>query len=410
MRRDVARGALDGQSDSGRYAFSRDGRPATDGGVEGNRVRILIVEQGSSRGALAAVRALAAAGWEVAVGSPAGRGLASSSRHCVRRHTVPAAHIDVAAFLDGVRDAVRTGGYGLVFGAGEAEVLALSEHRGAIPATVPHAAHRHVTRALDKDALDGLAAAVGLAVPRRLDVDTLPPDPVPYVVKAAVHARTGVAGAPPRIDTLRVVGPDAARRRCDDIRAVGGTPQVQEYVHGRLVAYTAVTSADGGRVVGDSMQEASRLWPAGAGASCRARTVAVDDDWAGRCAALLRRLRWFGLAELQFLVPADGRPRLIDLNGRFYGSMALAVAAGANLPHAWAALAAGREVAPVRARPGVRYQWLHGDVRRAVAEPWPQRGRELLTALAGAAGAVHSVGSTRDPRPGLALLGGALRR
>jgi hypothetical protein len=118
---------------------------------------------------------------------------------------------------------------------------------------------------------------------------------------------------------------------------------------------------------------------------------------------------WFGLAELQFLAPVDSPPRVIDLNGRFYGSLALAVAAGANLPHTWAALATGRDARPVRARAGVRYQWLHGDLRLAAACPWPQKGRELLSTLAGAAGAVHSVGRTRDPRPGLTLLGSLTR-
>ncbi len=88
------------------------------------------------------------------------------------------------------------------------------------------------------------------------------------------------------------------------------------------------------------------------GASCRAVTVPVDPDLSARAAALFRVLGWFGLAELQFLVPAAGPARLIDLNGRFYGSLALAVRAGANLPASWAALATGRDVKPATAGAG----------------------------------------------------------
>jgi predicted ATP-grasp superfamily ATP-dependent carboligase len=209
-----------------------------------------------------------------------------------------------------------------------------------------------------------------------------------------------VAGAPPRIDSTLVVGADAVRRRVAEIRAVGGDPQVQAFHEGPLVAYAAVAGPDG-RVVADAMQAASRIWPPHAGASCRARTVPVDEEVAARAARLFGALGWTGLAELQFVVPPDGVPRLIDLNGRFYGSLALAVAAGANLPATWAALATGRAVAPSRARAGVRYQWLDGDLRRARRE---RSAPDLLTTLGAGFGAVHSIFSASDPAPALAHL------
>ncbi|MEV4291462.1 ATP-grasp domain-containing protein [Nonomuraea bangladeshensis] len=391
-------------------------------------MRALIVETGFSRGALAAVRALAAAGWEVGVGAPAGAGLASSSRYRRRRHLVPAAHEDRDAFLAAVRRAVRDHGYDVVFGAGEAEVLALSLLRDQVGAIVPHAGHRQVVRAIDKQELSEAAESVGILTSRALDpsaLDPSAPDPSapdpsalnpsapdpsalagerpPLVVKSRLHAHPERPGAPPRIDTLVVPGPEAARRRVDEVRRLGGEPRVEEFHEGRLMAYAAVTAV-GGRVVCDCMQVASRIWPPGAGASCRAETVRVDPAISDRAARLLAALGWFGLAQLQFVVPEDGRPRLIDLNGRFYGSMALATAAGANLPAAWAALAVGHDVPPTRARPGVRYQWLEGDLRRAAVE----RRRGLLLDLAGtlrfAAGAVHSTLSLRDPAPALARI------
>ncbi|MGW2149709.1 ATP-grasp domain-containing protein [Nonomuraea bangladeshensis] len=396
-------------------------------------MRALIVETGFSRGALAAVRSLAAAGWEVGVGAPAGAGLASSSRYRRRRHLVPAAHEDRDAFLAAVRRAVRDHGYDVVFGAGEAEVLALSLLRDQVGAIVPHAGHRQVVRAIDKQELSEAAESVGILTARALDPSTLAsstldpsaPDPSalapsaldpsalapsalagerpPLVVKSRLHAHPERPGAPPRIDTLVVPGPEAARRRVDEVRRLGGEPRVEEFHEGRLMAYAAVTAV-GGRVVCDCMQVASRIWPPRAGASCRAETVRVDPPISDRAARLLAALGWFGLAQLQFVVPEDGRPRLIDLNGRFYGSMALATAAGANLPAAWAALAVGHDVPPTRARPGVRYQWLEGDLRRAAVE----RRRGLLLDLAGtlrfAAGAVHSTLSLRDPAPALARI------
>jgi predicted ATP-grasp superfamily ATP-dependent carboligase len=366
-------------------------------------VRALVVEQGYSRGALAAVRALAQAGWRVGVGTPDGRGLAAASRSCARRHQVPAAHADQPGFLAAVARAVAEGGYEVVFGAGEAEVLTLSEHRHAVPAVVPHADHQSVLNALDKAQLAEAAVAAGFAAPRTLEPGALTDEALPVVVKARLHARPGQAGAPPRIDTNVVVGATATRRRVAQIAALGGEAEVQEYLDGRLMAYAAVVDPDG-RVVAQSMQVASRIWPPGAGASCRAVSVPVPPELAGRAAALLAALGWFGLAELQFLVPADGIARLIDLNGRYYGSLALAVAAGANHPAAWAALATGRQAAPATAAAGVRYSWWEGDLRRAVRERRGGLVRDLLGTVAAGTGAVHSVGRWRDPAPALAQL------
>jgi predicted ATP-grasp superfamily ATP-dependent carboligase len=378
------------------------------GETTGVMVRALVVEQGFSRGALAAVRALAQAGWQVGVGAPDARGLASASRACARRHAVPAAHQDQPAFLAAVARAVREGGYEVVFGAGEAEVLTLSEHRNSVPAVVPHADHQAVLDALDKVRLAEAAVTAGLRVPRTLDPASLSDEALPVVVKARMHARPGQAGAPPRIDTNVVHGATAARRRVRQIAELGGEAEVQEFLDGHLMAYAAVTTAGGRQVAAQSMQVASRVWPLGAGASCRAVSVPVDPALAERAGALLAALGWFGLAELQFLVPADGIPRLIDLNGRFYGSLALAVGAGANLPATWAALATGRWAAPAGAEPvtaaaGVRYSWWQGDLRRAVVERRGGMARDLAGSLYAGLGAVHSIGRWRDPAPALAL-------
>jgi predicted ATP-grasp superfamily ATP-dependent carboligase len=371
----------------------------------GQRVRALVVEQGWSRGALAAVRALAAAGWTVGVAAPDRRGLAGWSRRRTQGHLIRPLQPSVDAFVDSVAAAVRAGGYDVVFGAGEAELLALSAARDALGAVFPHAPHAAVLRAVDKGELTRAAAAVGIAVPDEIDVEAIPDESTPVVVKARLHARPDLPGAPPRIDSTVVVGRSAVRRRVAEIRAVGGDPQVQVFHTGALTAYAAVRGRSGEGVVAECWQRAARIWPPDAGASCRAQTITVDEALTGRAEALLDELDWFGLAELQFLVGADGVPRLIDLNGRFYGSLSLAVAAGANLPAVWADLAVGRRPPTrVRATPGVRYQWGTGDLRRAARERRGGLLRDLGSTVAYGIGAQHSVFSAADPGPALARL------
>lgn len=369
-------------------------------------MRALIAEQGASRGAVAAVRALGRDGWHVGVAAPGAGGLAAASRWCAARHDVPAAHRDADRFVAGIAAAVVEGGYEVVFGAGEAEVMALSLHRDRLSAAVPYAEHDVVQRALDKSTLEEFARDVGILLPRTVGpADVAVEQPV--VVKARRHAAVDRPGAPPRIDTNVVFGPDAARRRLQQLADLGADPFLQEYLDGHLLAYAVVTDRQGD-VVADSMQVASRIWPPYAGASCRAQTIAVDPDVAARCRDLLAALGWFGLAELQFVVPAGGGPRLIDFNGRFYGSMALAAAAGANLPAVWARLATDRRVGRTTARGGVRYQWLEGDVRRAWVERQPSVVADVAATVLSGLRAHHSLLGA-DWRPAAVRVGQVMR-
>jgi predicted ATP-grasp superfamily ATP-dependent carboligase len=131
----------------------------------------------------------------------------------------------------------------------------------------------------------------------------------------------------------------------------------------------------------------------------RAETVTIDRVLEEKVTALLTDLAWFGIAQVQFQQPPRGEPVLIDLNGRFYGSMALAIAAGVDLPAMWADLALGRPVQPVPAKIGVRYHSLEPDLRR-----------RSMGSLPYAVGAAHGLWDLSDPRPALEHAGRLVRR
>jgi len=99
---------------------------------------------------------------------------------------------------------------------------------------------------------------------------------------------------------------------------------------------------------------------------------------------------------------------LLDLNPRVYGSMPLAVAAGANLPGIYSDLLRGSDepAPPIRARPGVRFRWIEGDVRHLA---WAVRRREMtmgqaVEALRPRRRTAHSTESLGDPLPMLVRL------
>jgi hypothetical protein len=83
---------------------------------------------------------------------------------------------------------------------------------------------------------------------------------------------------------------------------------------------------------------------------------------------LLDALHWHGAAMVEFKRRPDGRFVFIEVNGRLWGSLALAVAAGATFPRWLAALAHDEPLAPSAPfRAGVRARWLVGDARHLAA-------------------------------------------
>jgi predicted ATP-grasp superfamily ATP-dependent carboligase len=367
--------------------------------------RILIVEDGLGPHPLAAARSFGERGWTVGIGSPMPGGRAASSRWVTKWHRVPPAEVDAEAFVAATTAAVASGSYDLVFGADDVEVLALSAARDALGAGFPYPAHQVVLRIIDKLELTRAAELAGLATPWTVDADAaladLPGLPFPVVVKARLHWTPGQRDVPARLDRVMCTSPAQVSTAIATMRAAGGRPIVQEQVMGGLMALSLLMDQRG-RCQASLQQVAERISPYWHN-SVRAVTVPVQPDVLQPAVRMLADLGWWGLANMQFIPTADrAQARLIDFNGRFYGSLALARAAGLDLPVRWAELALGRETGgPSTARLGVRYQSLEEDLRRAGVERSGGLVRDLTETLRYASGAVHSTWSVADPRPGL---------
>jgi predicted ATP-grasp superfamily ATP-dependent carboligase len=369
-------------------------------------MRVLIVESGLTRGALAACRALAAAGWIVGIGSPDRHGLAASSRYSDRWHPVPPVEDGLDAFLEATEAAVIQGRYEAVFCAEDAQALGLSFGRDRLSATVPYPAHAIVVRAFDKFELSKAAERVGMATPRTSLADNraIAEADLPILVKPRLHWTPGSTDAPARIEAEICSDRDSLRRRVTAIRGHGGEAVLQVVVRGRLVHYLVIVDGQHG-ILGGVQTLAEPLFYPGPDVGQRVRSVSVpvDQDLQAKTSALMRDLEWVGMASLNLLLPGEGgEPVLVDFNGRYGASFDQYIAAGSNFPAIWAALATGRPLPPIRPpTAGVRFQWLEGDLRRA----WRQRRgglvRDVMECFAYAPGAVHTLFRTDDPLPAL---------
>jgi hypothetical protein len=343
------------------------------------------------------VRELDRAGWRVGLGTPHRGTFADRSRAVGARHRVrlPGTLDDL---VTDVTRAVDEGGYEVVLGAGDDWLVALARAAPALAVTVAHPSSDAVAVAVDKVELGHRCAEVGLSTPLTWPGDVAPPPgpAPPYVVKAREHGPVDRPGGRPV--TALVTSLDDLGRATANLTADGHRPVVQEALAGRLMALSGVLHE--GRLVARVQQVAEATWPLPVGVSCRARTVPVDRHLAGRVQALLRDIGWTGMAEVQFLEPTGGPPHLIDLNGRPYGSLALARAAGVRLVDTTVRAALGLPLTTVRdGSSGVRYQWLEGDLRRAWQEGRGGRSRDVLRTAAASLWSTHSVWDRHDPAP-----------
>lgn len=318
------------------------------------------------------------------------------SRYASAHHLVHECEDGEDRFVSDVAAAVAVGGYDVIFCGYDIGLLTLSRRRAEIaPAVWPYPPDPVVQRAFDKLELTRAAQAAGLSVPHTepATANALRDWTGPVIVKARAHA-------PTRFETGLFSSTAQAHELIEQIGTGGGEPLLQEPIDGQMGAVIVLVGRDSVPIV-EIHQQALRTWPTGAGDTVRGRVVAPDPALSQRVHALVRELGWFGLAQIEFVRDADGVAQITDFNGRFYGSMALATGAGANLPALWTKLALGEHHATTPAhRLGTRFQWLSGDLSAARASGISA----TLRALAFAPFAVHSMWSSRDPAPAVRYL------
>lgn len=373
----------------------------------------LIVDDGERRGALAGARQLGRHGWRVGIAATGGaRGFTSRSRYVDAIHDVPRLADGLEPFLAGVAAACDVGDYDLVFPADDPEVLALSHGRARLSAFLPYPPHEHVLTVHDKVAIAATADRFGVHVPATLLPDEFDASrPGRWIVKTRLQWDPQTSPVPRRWQTREVPDGSAAREAIDDLVADGAEPFVQARVEGGLLALTMVLGPDGEVAAAVQGAGPALTWPPGVGPRVRSTTVAVDGDLVDRVAALLRAHGWWGLADVDFIVAGDGTPYLIDINGRFHGSMAIASAAGVPMAHIWASVAQGQRTRPaLHGRAGATFQWLEADLRRALVERRGGLRRDLVNTVAAAPQAAHAVFALDDPRPWVGHATDLLRR
>ncbi len=372
-------------------------------------MKVLIV--GDSCGALASVRDLGPAGWIVGIGSSSRLGWAAASRWASNWHHVPPPFDDLEGFIRAINRVTEKHHYEVVFGAGDAEVLALSANRKRIAPLFPYAPHSCVMRGFDKLHLAEAARKAGLSTPitREASENALSDLGLPVVVKSRLHWNPDRPNNKSRLGVVIATNRNDALQQAHIMRSLGAEPLFQQYVPGGFLGLAVLTN-EKHRIVAQHGYLATHIFGSESGPPAWLPSVPVDEDLAAKVQKLLIDIQWFGLTQLQFQLSDQGEAFLNDFNGRMYGPLALANACGMRAMDTWARLATGRRAIPSEVFVGPYLQALEGDLRWALAQPGARRFYAVWDCVVRSVGAIHPILSWSDPLPTLAYLVRLLRR
>lgn len=332
--------------------------------------KTVIILDGHVRSALAAVRSLKAAGYRTVCGSHRRTGLALWSRATDKRFLYPSPLKSRSGFLKVVIQTAREcSSPPLIYAFSDSTFLPLSRARDEVlPAArlvVPD--QENVEIAFDKLRTVQLAQKLGIPVPRTFAGTDIPAS-FPVVLKprhtASWKEDTGVSTSVRFADSAQEL--QSLRQELKTL--TGEEPFVQERIKGPEWGVSVL--CDRGRVRALSVHRRLRSLSGFGGASTVRVTLQPPAGMVQSAEKLMQELKWQGVAMVEF--KQDERtntPYLIEINGRFWGSLTLAVRAGVDFPVLTARLAGGTPGEAPDFKRGVYSRYLLGDIKNIFRSP-----------------------------------------
>jgi predicted ATP-grasp superfamily ATP-dependent carboligase len=384
------------------------------------RVLVTDADRGS---AVAIIRSLGRRGIKVTAAAPRGLGCGLYSRFTTERLTYPPPLIDASATVAVLVEAIRARRIDLVIPVTDDVIVPLCRQRDRLASltklALPH--DQALAAARDKAVTVELAEQLGVPVPRTRSVTTVEQALAessrlewPIVLKPSASRR--IDGNQVRAFTVSYAYDRASLERQMRLHDPRTPVLLQEFCGGE--GHGVGLLMDDGDVVAAFQHRRLREVPLTGGPSSFRESVPLDPELYEFSRRLLGSLGWTGLAMVEYKLGRDGA-KLIEINGRAWGSLPLAVRSGVDFP----SLLVDVFLADARrgtARPQTTYRvgvrsrdvrlelsWIASVLRRdgidhpAVSVPRRQAAVAVAVRL-GAPGDGYDVLSADDPLPGIA--------
>lgn len=300
--------------------------------------RVLVLD-GHSAAALAFTRSLGRAGHWVAVGSNCGIFAAAAlSKYCRASFQHPASTGQAAEFVRDVLAFVQRNGIDLVVPITDWTILPISRCRDMFESQCKLAlpSHQALELASDKYSTIELARSLHVPVPdtylihNQDELEDLPDFAYPVVVKDRFSVRwlgnRAVSGSVGYAYSRE----ERAKRVLQRLREAGDV-LVQQFVSGAGIGFSCF-ALNGQTLLPFQWLRIRETDPRGSGSSAR-KSTALNPIVAEHSRQLITAAGFEGLAMVEYKqTPQDKFPVLMEINGRPWGSIQLAIASGIDYP------------------------------------------------------------------------------
>jgi predicted ATP-grasp superfamily ATP-dependent carboligase len=328
----------------------------------------VLILDANQRSALAATRSLGKRGLVVVTADETAHTLSGASRFCHETMVYPSPYEHPHAFIETLRREVVRRRIDVIFPMSDVTTRLLLEYREMFrDVRIPCPPAEAFDAVSDKWELYLRARELGIPVPRtalarsRAEMATIAQGMrFPLVVKPPRSRMTsGDRWIAPPVRYARSA--DELESLAVDESVAAHPLLVQECVAGRGQGVFGLYAA--GKVVTFFAHRRLREKPPSGGVSVLSESVPVDPRLREISQRLLDSVGWHGVAMVEFKVTPEGTPYLIEINGRFWGSLQLAIEAGVDFPWLLYRVALGEPVEPVEEYAvGMRNLWLLGDL------------------------------------------------
>lgn len=333
-----------------------------------NLKNVLILD-GNTRSALAATRSLGQKGLHVVVGEERKWNLSGQSKYCSETFIYPSPSKNPSEFVEAVSAEAKRRGIGVVFPMTEISTALVLKHRKQFEeSNIPFVSLETFDTLADKRRLMEIAGQLSVRAPQTQVINNVkaleklyPTLRFPSVLKPYrsqifskgrwISASVKYANS---IDELEEI---VTERECFREHPF----LIQEYIDGR--AHGIFALYDRGQPVAFFAHQRLREKPQTGGVSVLSESVRPHPEAFRMAKAILDHVGWHGVAMVEFKVSTSGIPYLMEVNGRFWGSLQLAIDAGVDFPWLLYQVTLGKRVRQEDEYDvGVRSRWLLGDI------------------------------------------------
>lgn len=330
----------------------------------------VLVLDGRQRSALALVRSLGRRGVSITVGEDGHPCLASVSKYCRNRFTYISPSKGPRPFIDSILSELRQDKYSMIFPMTDITCYLVSEFRDEISkyTQVPMVDRDTFARASEKLEVIETCKGLGLAVPQtwilreRADLDNIIAElPFPVVIKPR-RSRYLIDNRWILTGVDYAFSAEELRRKIDIYDSRLPLPLIQERIIGQGAGAFAIFNRGEPKAI--FSHKRIREKPPSGGVSVLCESAPVSPLMRDYSIKLLKALGWHGVAMVEFKIDSrDNAPKIMEINGRFWGSLQLAINAGVDFPYMLYKMTKDGDIPELPDyKIGVQSRWLLGDV------------------------------------------------